>query len=525
MNRNILLAALLLPALLSAHFTFVVPHAGGQGADLIISEDLYPDPAVNPKLIEQTKLWVRNAEGKDTPLVLQSGKDRLPMQVPGAGNRIIFGQSNLGISPAARGPKEYLLMYYPKTVMGALWGEAATLGNTQVVELVPYGEAGAARIRLLVRGEAKPNAEMTVVLPGGEQKRVKTDAEGFAGPFAETGRFAVWARFWEDATGEHQGKRYEQIRHYGMLVFDAPRKPALSQAMPEATSSFGAALLGDALYVYGGHIANTHNYSTAAVSGQFHRWNFSAQQWEKLPGGPGLQGMNLVAHAGRIYRIGGMAPHNAPGEKADTRSTTDCAWFDPATKEWHSLPALPEPRSSHDVVAVGDRLYVVGGWNLRGAGGGPSVWAKTMLTLDLKAASPKWETHAQPFERRALIATVLQDKVYVLGGIQPSGGVSQEVEVFDTATQTWTKGPRIPGTAIHSFAPAAAVAQDKLFLSLGDGSLLQLQEKAGRWEDAGKTSPRLAHRMVASKDALIILGGAIKGKNLDLVETLPIPLL
>ena len=40
----------------------------------------------------------------------------------------------------------------------------------------------------------------------------------------------------------------------------------------------------------------------------------------------------------------------------------DVARFDPKTKQLESLTQLPEPRSSHDAVVIGDKLYVAGGW-------------------------------------------------------------------------------------------------------------------------------------------------------------------
>src|SRR5262249_45721127 len=82
--------------------------------------------------------------------------------------------------------------------------------------------------------------------------------------------------------------------------------------LPQAVSSFGAVGSECWLYVYGGHIAPTHNYSTEAVTGEFQRLKLGTgdqpdgNDWEKLPGGPRVQGMNLAAHAGKIYRAGGM---------------------------------------------------------------------------------------------------------------------------------------------------------------------------------------------------------------------------
>jgi hypothetical protein len=69
--------------------------------------------------------------------------------------------------------------------------------------------------------------------------------------------------------------------------------------------------------------------------------------------------LNLAAHGGRIYRVGGMQPRNAAGAAQDIWSVADAARFDPATKRWEPLPPLPSPRSSHDVVVVGHTLVVL----------------------------------------------------------------------------------------------------------------------------------------------------------------------
>jgi hypothetical protein len=73
-----------------------------------------------------------------------------------------------------------------------------------------------------------------------------------------------------------------------------------------------------------------------------------------------------------------------------------------------------------------------------------------------------------------------------------------------------------------NFAPAAAEHNGKLFVSLADGTLIRLDDSTNQWEDAGLSSPRLAHRMVSDGNNLIIVGGADKGTNLNLVEALKV---
>jgi hypothetical protein len=97
----------------------------------------------------------------------------------------------------------------------------------------------------------------------------------------------------------------------------ASRPPPSFPPLPQAVSSFGAAVSDGWLYVYGGHCAKTHNYSTEAVLGTFYRVSLSSPgAWQKLPDGPPVQGLALVAHGDKIYRIGGMQPRNKPGDKA-----------------------------------------------------------------------------------------------------------------------------------------------------------------------------------------------------------------
>jgi hypothetical protein len=242
----------------------------------------------------------------------------------------------------------------------------------------------------------------------------------------------------------------------------------------------------------------------------------AGSDWEILPGGTPLQGLNLAAHAGKVCRVGGMQPRNAEGTKADNHSVAEAACFSSGSRAWEDLPSLPAPRSSHDVAVVGNHLIVAGGWTMRGAE--TPQWAKTTLLLDLRDPAKGWREVPQPFERRALVTAVWRGKVYVIGGIMPNGKVSTEVNVFDPATNVWTKSNALPGSDMNGFAPAAAVLDNKLFVSVGDGSLFAQSEPGEAWRRVGHSEPRLAHRIVRGAEDLLILGGAVRGGNLDLVE-------
>jgi hypothetical protein len=455
-----------------------------------------------------------------TPIHLEKDGHRFLLPLPGNGPRLVYGSANLGVAQRGKDATPHLLLYYPKTILGDPFSPAATAGG-QPVEIVPNGAPGQVRLLLLARGKPLAGSEITVILPDGSQTKAKTGPDGLAGPFAQHGRYGAWARFWEDLPGELDGKHYSQTRHYAMLVFDSLGQARPSEPLPEKTSSFGAAADSGWLYVYGGHTAPTHSYSTNSVSGKFSRRKLAGGPWEPLPPATPLQGLNLAALGGKVCRAGGMQPRNAPGESAENHSAAESACFNAASSAWEPLPPLPEPRSSHDIVAIGGKLMVVGGWTMRGKES--SLWAKTSLILDPAEPSAGWREIPQPFQRRALAAAVWNGRVYVIGGITPSSKVSTEVDVYDPAAGQWTKGPDLPGPSLNGFAPAAAVHGGKLYASTGDGSLFVLDAPTGAWRPIARTAPRLAHRMVPAHGSLIILGGAVKGGNLDLVETVALP--
>jgi N-acetylneuraminic acid mutarotase/YHS domain-containing protein len=291
--------------------------------------------------------------------------------------------------------------------------------------------------------------------------------------------------------------------------------------LPEAVSSFGAAVCDGFVYVYGGHSGKAHQYSTETVSGKFRRLSLAdpSRGWEELPGGPALQGLALVSHGGKLYRVGGMQPRNAPGDKADNVSVPTCAAFDPKKNRWEALPDLPQGRSSHDAVVVGDRIVVAGGWCLNGKDG-KSEWHDTALVLDLSRKSPRWESVPQPFKRRALNLAAVGGKVYVICGMTSDNELERTVNVFDPATKRWSDAPDVPGQMMNGFTPAACVCNGRLHVSPADGKVYRLAEKGDGWEEvATLEKPRFVHRMVAARDdLLLVLGGASRAGNVALTE-------
>ncbi len=292
--------------------------------------------------------------------------------------------------------------------------------------------------------------------------------------------------------------------------------------LPESITSFGACAADGYVYVYGGHSGKTHTYSHDTTLGKFRRLRPGTDtSWQELPESLHLQGLALVAHQGKVIRVGGMEPRNKPGETSDNHSTASVQVFDPASpNKWADLPPLPAPRSSHDAVVVGDTLVVAGGWNMKGKE--KPEWHDTFHTLNLADPKAKWTSEKQPFERRALTAAAFDGKVYVLGGMGTDSQADTAVNVFDPKTGKWGDGPDFPSGTMNGFTPAAVVVGKSLYLSPYDGVVYKLD--GDKWADVGKlTTPRFVHRAVPhGENGFLAIGGAAKGGNRADVEVISV---
>lgn len=292
--------------------------------------------------------------------------------------------------------------------------------------------------------------------------------------------------------------------------------------LPVQIASFGAAIAGDGLYVYGGHVGGTHKHSVENLSDGFFHLDLSHPErgWTDLGKVRPLQGLAMVAAGSRVCRIGGLDARNATAEEdEDLHSVTDVECFDRDDGTWTKLPPLPRGRSSHDAVAHQGKIYVVGGWQLRGKGE-ESVWHDTIEVLDLESERPAWRSIPQSFERRALSVAALGDRIYAFGGLG-SEGPSLQMNAFDLVTETWSEATALPeiGGAMRGFGVSAFAAGDRVFLSDGEGKIHAYVPETGWLEDVGSLSEaRFFHRLLPWRDYLFFVAGAGREAHLDTVE-------
>ncbi len=276
--------------------------------------------------------------------------------------------------------------------------------------------------------------------------------------------------------------------------------------LPLPVASFGAAGTPDgSLYFYGGHSGKRHKYNRDEVHGDLFRWRPGASAWEALEKSEPAQGASLVVAKEGVIRIGGMAARNDKGQAQDLWSSDTAALYRVSGGKWHPLPKLPQRRSSHDSIVCGETIYAIGGWRMEGDS--DTVWHDTYLTLDLSKADAAWESHPQPFKRRALAVQSVGTKVYAIGGMTDDDETTTAVSVLDTTTGTWSEGPKLPADKIGGFGFAALAHEGRLFASGVSGQLLEL--RGDSWVSVAKLEhPRYFHRLlVGGAGKIIAIGG------------------
>lgn len=287
----------------------------------------------------------------------------------------------------------------------------------------------------------------------------------------------------------------------------------LHRSMKEPLTSFGAAVLGEHLYVFSGHDGAAHGFGKDLLSKHFRRIRFDDPnaEWEELPMHAPAQSVALVTDGQYLYRVGGLSFLNELGDEETNYNSTDhFARFDVASQTWEDLPSLPESRSSLDAAVLGRHLYVAGGWNLQGSSSSDAPWAEDMLRFDLDHPENGWESLPGPgYQSRAISLAAHDGKIYYVGGIQQRG-ITRKVSVYDPDQGQWSEGPELPAdSSTAGFATSSFATGGHLYVTGGSGVLYRLSQDGSQWAIANRLFyPRMFLRLVpADSHRLLAVGG------------------
>jgi len=175
------------------------------------------------------------------------------------------------------------------------------------------------------------------------------------------------------------------------------------------------------LYVFGGNV----NGVSVARSFRF----FDDQGWREIAPMPAPRSQGAaVAIGGRIYFVGG-----AQGD----RLVSPTYVYDTASDRWSTAAPIPTPRDHLAAAAIDGRVCAVGGRRL-------SLLQNLAVFECYDPAADAWRSMPDaPTARGGLGAATIGSRFFVAGGEQPLG-TFKEVEVFDSNTNKWMRGPDLP---------------------------------------------------------------------------------
>jgi Kelch motif len=328
--------------------------------------------------------------------------------------------------------------------------------------------------------------------------------------FAALAAYACAPRASKPPMGPRTAPRLAPTGGAGATLASPPasRVHADAPVLPIGITSFGAALHGDRLHVLGGWMGEPHKYDAAHQSDAFMHAKPDDEGWTAAPGIGRVQSSALVDTRAGVLAIGGLVAHNAAGAEHDLESLDRVALFDSEHASWRELMSLPEPRSSHDATVIDGELWVVGGWHIDRKGEGS--WHTTALHRPLDRHDAPWTKLEVPVKRRAHAVVGVGGKLVVVGGVGTLGP-TEDVDVLDLATGTWSKAPDLPGVG---FGVAAVARGDAVVANGADGVIWSWKPGAKAWQAIGRVAfPRFFHRMVLADDGALLVIGGIAGSG------------
>lgn len=206
---------------------------------------------------------------------------------------------------------------------------------------------------------------------------------------------------------------------------------------------------------------------------------------------------------GKIYAIGGSDGQLYDGEYGNDFFQV----YDLSTNTWTEGPALPHARMMLAATVVDGKIYVLGG-------GYPPYLNNYNECFDPETQS--WTTKASlPLSTSCFSACVINGKIYVVGGMMTGGGTY----CYDPGSDSWTKKASMP---FHVATHSASAINNKIYVTGGvDGTYTTIKKlqvydtETDSWDTtkASMDTVRFGHSSVSVENEIIVMGGGVFAEN------------
>ncbi|GAC1442531.1 MAG: hypothetical protein NVS3B26_00060 [Mycobacteriales bacterium] len=208
------------------------------------------------------------------------------------------------------------------------------------------------------------------------------------------------------------------------------------ESVPRFASA--GAFLNGRFYVAGGLAP-----ASTSISSAFESYDPATDSWTALPSMTrGVRDAAAVAVGGKIYVMGGATSGVTDSDQAGATSAVQV--FDPAANagkgQWSPGPFMLSSRWGLGVAAIGSKIFAIGGTNVDGT----ILSSVEYLDTSLPGPLSVWtSTTKLPAEKREISPVVLGGKIYVFGGSSNLLPQTSSVDVFDPSTSVWSPGPAL----------------------------------------------------------------------------------
>ena len=206
--------------------------------------------------------------------------------------------------------------------------------------------------------------------------------------------------------------------------------------------------------------------------------SFAGEDWEVITQLPTKRWeFSTAVVDDKVYIIGGSPFENNAGPFGV--STVEV--YDPHTNTWQRGADMPTPRTNAKAAVVNGTIYVFGGYHSKDKFLQNWKMADRVEAYDL--LTDTWTRKKEmPISRFYFGLAVVAGKIYLIGGTTGLGDGQEQrmdrVDIYDPATDTWAKGPKMP---TRRDPGGVAVVSTRIYVIGGEGWPLPQQWGAGEF--------------------------------------------
>lgn len=228
--------------------------------------------------------------------------------------------------------------------------------------------------------------------------------------------------------------------------------------MPTGRTNYAIAVVENKIYVIGGD----------PFQNKIEVFDPKTNSWDSLSVMPSeRQHINCAVSNNIIYVIGGFEniccppyPQRCNWETCAKISDRNQA-YNVLNDKWEELTPLPTPRHGLDMMAVKEKIYVIGGM-----GSQSSLWSPLSINEMYDPLHNKWyEKSAMPTPRDGYGYSVQKDMIYLFGGWIADEQQTASTIVYDTKNDTWRNATNLP---VETGAFAYATINTRIYIFGGD---------------------------------------------------------